>query len=198
MVDFLRRWRHDDAEALVEIYGRADADLLSNVPDDRTLAGAQAWIEDIRTAEDEGSVIAFAIMKAASASEADPPEAERSDGAGVAVGNVMAAAIERSHSTAWISYWLDPASRGQELAAAGLRSLVDHLHDEAEVYRLELGYRVNNPPSAAVARNAGFLVEGRERERLSHDGVRFDTEVCARLAGDPRASGWRLPISHDA
>lgn len=179
---FLRRWRHDDAKALVEIYSRADADLLSNLPDDCTLAGAQAWIENIRTAEDEGSAIAFAIVKGAA----------ESDRAGAPVGNVMAAAIERSHSTAWISYWLDPAARGQGLAAAGLRSLVDQLHDEAKVYRLELGYRVNNPSSAAVARNAGFIVEGRERERLSYDGVRFDTEVCARLAGDPRVPGRRL------
>ena len=178
MVDFLRRWRHDDAEALVEIYGRADADLVSNMPDDHTLAGAQAWIEQIRAAEDERSAIAFAIM----------------DGTWIPVGNVMATAIESSHSTAWISYWLDPAARGQGLAAAGLRSLVDHLHDEANVYRLELGYRVNNPASAAVARRAGFIAEGSEREKLLYDGIRFDTEVCARLAGDPRASGQRLPI----
>ncbi|MBU5899846.1 GNAT family N-acetyltransferase, partial [Vibrio cholerae O1] len=77
------------------------------------------------------------------------------------------------------------SARGRGLASSALRTLVDVAHDELDVYRLELGYRVNNPASAAVARAAGFLVEGREREKLLYDGVRFDTEVCARLSGDP-------------
>jgi len=109
-------------------------------------------------------------------------------------GNVMASCIEQRHSTAWISYWLTASARGRGLASSALRTLVDVAHDELDVYRLELGYRVNNPASAAVARAAGFLVEGREREKLLYDGVRFDTEVCARLSGDPRSPGRRLPV----
>ena len=105
----------------------------------------------------------------------------------------MASGIEHRHSTAWISYWATAEARGQGMTSAGLRSLVDHLHDELGIYRLELGYRVNNPASAAVAQNAGFLVEGRERQKLLYDRIRYDTEVCARLRGDPRAEGPRLP-----
>ena len=178
MADFLRHWRRDDADALADIYDRADADLLSNLPDDRSLTGAQTWLEWVRGAEEQGSVAAFAIVR----------------GDLTPVGNVMAAAIEERHSTAWISYWLDPSVRGHGLAAAGLRSLVDHLHDELGIYRLELGYRVNNPASGGVAKSAGFFVEGRERERLLYDGFRFDTEACARLSGDQRGSGRRLPV----
>ncbi|WP_350269115.1 GNAT family protein [Brevibacterium sp. CBA3109] len=144
---------------------------------------APTWIDWIRAAEGEGAAVAFAIMRG------DPTTAGN-----VPVGNVMATAIDPHHSTAWISYWLDSTVRGHGLAAAGLRSLVDHLHDELDVYRLELGYRINNPASGGVAKSAGFLVEGRERERLLYDGFRFDTEACARLSGDQRAPGPRLPI----
>ncbi|WP_198398289.1 GNAT family N-acetyltransferase [Brevibacterium antiquum] len=147
-------------------------------PDDRSPAGAQAWLDRIRSAEDEGTPAADAIV----------------DGNQTPVGNVMATAVDRRNSTAWISYWLDPDVRGRGLAAAGLRSFVDHLHDGLGVYRLELGFRVNNPASAAVAKSAGFIVEGRQRERLLYGGVRFDTEECARLAGDPRPQRRRLPI----
>ena len=38
-------------------------------------------------------------------------------------------------------------------------------------------------------------VEGREREKLLYDGVRFDTETAARLAGDPRIAGRRLSLA---
>lgn len=178
MTASLRRWHRDDADTLVDIYTRADSDLLNNIPDDRSLAGAQAWLGSVALAEAEGSSVALVIV----------------DGDQSPVGNVMATSIDRRNSTAWISYWLDPSARGQGIAAAALRSFVDYLHDEHDVYRLELGYRVNNPASAAVAASAGFMVEGRQRERLLYDGVRFDTEECARLAGDPRPQRCRLPI----
>ncbi|MDN5658513.1 GNAT family N-acetyltransferase [Brevibacterium sandarakinum] len=198
MSDFLRRWHRDDADALAGIYVRADSDLLNNIPDDQSLAGAQAWLDEIWTAEEDGSAVAFAIVQEDSNSDTDRTAgrymSEEAARVSTPVGNVMATAIDRRHSTAWISYWLDSNARGQGLAAAGLRSIVDHLHEALAVYRLELGYRVNNPASAAVAKSAGFIVEGRQRERLSYDGVRYDTEECARLVGDPRPQRRRLPI----
>ncbi|MGC2942452.1 MULTISPECIES: GNAT family N-acetyltransferase [unclassified Brevibacterium] len=178
----LRPWKSDDAETLREVYQQADAALLSNIPDDRTIDGARAWIETITGAEAEGKICAFAIV-------------DHADGSDHRIlGNVMASGIESRHSTAWISYWTAAEGRGQGLTSAGLRSFVDHLHDELGIYRLELGYRVNNPASGAVARNAGFLVEGHERQKLLYDGIRYDTEVCARLTDDPRTEGPRLPI----
>lgn len=181
MTAILRHWRTDDAVALGRIFERADDALLSNIPDDRSVGGARSWIETITGAEAEGEVCALAIVDQADSSDHR------------ILGNVMASGIEHRHSTAWISYWATAEARGQGMTSAGLRSLVDHLHDELGIYRLELGYRVNNPVSAAVAQNAGFLVEGRERQKLLYDGIRYDTEVCARLRGDPRAEGPRLP-----
>ena len=40
---------------------------------------------------------------------------------------------------------------------------------EGRLHRLELGYRANNPGSAAVARAAGFVREGLEREKFLVD-----------------------------
>ncbi|EKU47011.1 MULTISPECIES: GNAT family N-acetyltransferase [Brevibacterium] len=178
MTVHVRSWSTDDAEALVDIYANADAELRSNIPDDRGISGAREWLDRVLAAKADGTGWALAIV------EAD----------GDLFGNVMASCIEQRHSTAWISYWLTASARGRGLASSALRTLVDVAHDELDVYRLELGYRVNNPASAAVARAAGFLVEGREREKLLYDGVRFDTEVCARLSGDPRSPGRRLPV----
>lgn len=43
--------------------------------------------------------------------------------------------------------------------------------------RLELGHRVNNPASSAVARAAGFVKEGTEREKFLVDGQRIDVDT---------------------
>lgn len=65
------------------------------------------------------------------------------------------------------------------------RSLARWAFDDAGLFRLELGHRVNNPASCGVARGAaGFAVEGLERQKLEYDGVRFDVELHARLATD--------------
>ena len=52
------------------------------------------------------------------------------------------------------------------------------------VRRLELGYRTNNPASAAVARHIGFVVEGVEREKFCYNGVLYDAAIAARLHRD--------------
>ncbi|MFJ7220386.1 GNAT family N-acetyltransferase [Streptomyces sp. NPDC098090] len=48
-----------------------------------------------------------------------------------------------------------------------------------------MGHRTNNPASCKVARAAGFVVEGIQRQKLAYDGVRYDVELHARLATDP-------------
>ena len=59
-----------------------------------------------------------------------------------------------------------------------------HPQGPPRVRRLELGYRTNNPASAAVARHAGFVVEGVEREKFCYDGVLYDAAIAARLHRD--------------
>lgn len=212
MSAYLRPWDPADAKALAEVYANADAALLSNIPDDHSFEAAHGWIKDINSADVGDQVRAYVIVDRGTESDGhtdagqegsrdreedtrDREEDNECEGQTERIfGNVMVSGVDRRHSIGWVSYWMTADARGRGLTSAGLRSLVDVAHDELGIYRLELGYRKNNPASAAVARNAGFIVEGIEREKLSYDGIRYDTEVCARLAGDPRSDGHRLPI----
>ena len=54
--------------------------------------------------------------------------------------------------------------------------------------RLELGHRTENHSSGAVARAAGFVHEGTEREKFLIDGVRRDVLTYGRLRSDPAPS----------
>ena len=60
--------------------------------------------------------------------------------------------------------------------------------------RLELGHRVNNPASGAVARAAGFVHEGTERAKFLIDGERIDVLTYGRLRSDPFPATAHLPL----
>ena len=92
--------------------------------------------------------------------------------------------IDRSNSEGWVSYWTTPAARGRGVAARGCAALARWCFEDAELFRLELGHRVNNPASCRVALAAGFRVEGLQRGKLLYDDKRFDVELHARLATD--------------
>lgn len=130
---------------------------------------AQRWIAE-RTAEWEaGSAFAFSVV----------------DGADTVLGQVSVGAVNRQHSVGWVSYWTTAAARGRGVATQACQALARWAFHEAELFRLELGHRVNNPGSCAVAHAAGFAVEGHQRQKLAYDGVRYDVELHARLATDP-------------
>ncbi|WP_026819629.1 GNAT family N-acetyltransferase [Arthrobacter castelli] len=103
---------------------------------------------------------------------------------GVAVGNVGLSAIEWRHETAWAYYWLSASARGRGYAAYALAAVSDWAFARG-LFRLELGHRVNNPASCGVARRAGFMPEGIERQKLRYGDERFDVETHARLRTDP-------------
>ncbi|WP_285042120.1 GNAT family protein [Plantibacter sp. LMC-P-059a] len=112
---------------------------------------------------------------------------------GVVVGNVGLSAIERRHATGWLSYWLSGDARGRGLATRAVDAVAEWAFTDG-LFRLELGHRVNNPASCAVATRCGFLVEGVERQKLVYGEERFDVELHARLATDPGPSGDRLAM----
>ncbi|WP_411557460.1 GNAT family N-acetyltransferase [Plantibacter sp. MPB07] len=171
----LRPWLPDDAAALQAAF-IADVDLapqfggaeLSAVEDARRFI-----TQELRSSDDRRN---WAIIR---------------DG-GV-VGNVGMSAIDRRHATAWISYWLAGDARGQGLATRAVMTVVEWAFTHG-LFRLELGHRVNNPASCAVATRAGFLPEGVERQKLAYGEERFDVELHARLATDPEPTGGRLPF----
>lgn len=171
----LRPWRATDADAL-------RAAVLSTPDLDTQLGGA-----DLRTVSHAASFIDTQLSARANARN----WAVVHDG--TAVGNVGVSAIEHRHGTAWISYWLTSAARGRGLMTRALASVADLAFSE-DIFRLELGHRVNNPASCRVATRAGFIPEGIERQKLRYGTERFDVELHARLATDPAHGVDGLPI----
>lgn len=165
----LRQWQHDDHASVLEAFSSADMANQSAAPI-TSPAGAAAWIDKVLARWEAGTAFCWAVTR---------------DG-GEAVGAVTVSAIDRAHGTGWISYWTSERARGAGLASAGTRLLADWCFKELGLFRLELGHRTNNPASCTVAHQAGFLVEGLERGKLCYDGERFDVELHAKLATDPR------------
>ena len=116
---------------------------------------------------------------------------------GQAVGNVGLSNIERRHDTGWASYWISAPHQHRGLATRGLATLAQWAFLDLGLFRLELGHRVNNPASCAVARRAGFAAEGVERSKLRYGDQRFDVELHARLATDPSPDVALLPCRVD-
>jgi [ribosomal protein S5]-alanine N-acetyltransferase len=163
----LREWEESDAEVLLAAY--AGAGMETERPEDvatiedakRLIAG---WAEDAVA----DRAYTFAVV----------------DGADI-LGQMRVTTQMRVHSIGWISYWTLEKHRGRGVGSTGLKLLARHCFDELDLFRLETGHRIDNPGSCRVATAAGFLVEGRERQKLLYDGVRYDTETHARLATDP-------------
>lgn len=106
--------------------------------------------------------------------------------------------IDTLNRSGWVSYWMHAAHRGQGLmsraaVAACDRALTPTTADGWGLERLELGHRVNNPASGAVAAAAGFVREGRERGKFLMDGERIDVLTYGRLPADPAPTTESLP-----
>ncbi|MEU6465728.1 GNAT family N-acetyltransferase [Streptomyces sp. NPDC046976] len=165
---WLRRWSEGDARAVLTAF--ADPLMREQAREPVVSPGdAGRWLAGQRERWRAGTAFAFAAV----------------DEEDTVLGQVAVSAIDRRHSTGWVSYWTTRAARGGGVASGACRSLARWAFDDAGLFRLELGHRVNNPASCRVARAAGFAVEGLQRQKLEYDGVRHDVETHARLATDP-------------
>ncbi|MFI6506266.1 GNAT family N-acetyltransferase [Streptosporangium sp. NPDC050855] len=158
----LRGWRPDDVPVVLDAFRSPDmADQAARPVD--TARAALEWI-GIWGFRDDAQ--AFAVVCG-----------------GEVVGNVAVSNID-AHDTGWVSYWTLPRARGRGVAMAATMRLAEWAFLERGLFRLELGHRIGNVASCAVATRAGFLPEGVERAKLRHEGVRYDVERHARLATD--------------
>jgi RimJ/RimL family protein N-acetyltransferase len=189
----VRPWRSSDAPVLLA--ASADPELARQFGGVRfdDVAAAEAFIG--ATYRFDGHARYWAIV----ADVVDVADGRAgSDGAGSGgagarvVGCVGVTAIEHTHGTAWVSYWLTPEARGRGLATRALAAAAEDAF-ALGLHRLELGHRTNNPASCAVATRAGFRAEGVEREKLRYGDDRFDVETHARLATDPTPDTVPLP-----
>jgi len=165
---FLRPWAWRDRESLVAAFAEPEMGRQADRPVDCPAAAAD-WIERRAGQWADGSAYSFAVTDACDS----------------VLGNVAVGAVDRVHGTGWVSYWTTSAARGRGVATKACAASADWAFEEAGLFRLELGHRVNNPASCRVATRAGFTVEGLQRQKLMYDGVRYDVELHARLASDP-------------
>ncbi|MGW1764334.1 GNAT family N-acetyltransferase [Streptomyces sp. NPDC002073] len=170
----LRRWEGQDAPSVMKAF----ADPLMRGQSAEaidSLEAAERWISDWTERWESGTAFAFAVV--------DGGGDGRGDGA--VLGNVAVSAVNRRHGTGWVSYWTTSSARGRGVATQACRTVSRWAFDDAGLFRLELGHRIDNPGSCKVATASGFAVEGYERQKLEYDGVRYDAEAHARLATDP-------------
>jgi RimJ/RimL family protein N-acetyltransferase len=81
-----------------------------------------------------------------------------------------------------VGYWVARPARGQGVATAAVKAVVDWAFTVVGLSRIELHAAVDNVASRAVAERAGFEQEGIKRSWRSIRGVRADFVLYARLA----------------
>ena len=107
---------------------------------------------------------------------------------------VVALNVDHENRLGWFWYWTHHSHRHRGLAKRAAATVANWALRDGGIERLELGHRANNPASGAVARAAGFVHEGIEREKFLVDGARVDVLTYGRLRGDPRPSTPELPL----
>jgi RimJ/RimL family protein N-acetyltransferase len=74
---------------------------------------------------------------------------------GTMVGCVALTGIDRTNRTGWVWYWMHQDHRGRGWTSQTAATVANWSLTEGGLERLELGHRVTNPESGAVARPRG-------------------------------------------
>lgn len=135
----------------------------------------------------QGDVVTLGDAERYVANLVDPESAHRpwaiSNG-GRLVG-LVCVSVDEQNRNGWFWYWLHAGFRGHGWMRRAAATIADRALTECGLERLELGHRVNNPASGAVARAAGFVKEGTERAKFLVEGQRIDVDTYGRLRSDP-------------
>jgi RimJ/RimL family protein N-acetyltransferase len=102
------------------------------------------------------------------------------------LGRVGLMGLLADENTAEVGYWTAPAARGRRVATMAVEQVTRHAFTALGRHRLEIRHVPGNDASCAVARRAGYRVEGIQRDAHHHEDEGFeDLELHARLATDP-------------
>lgn len=107
---------------------------------------------------------------------------------------LVCVSVDQANRNGWFWYWMTDAARGRGWTSRAAATVAHWALTVRGLERLELGHRVNNPTSGAVARHAGFVKEGTERGKFLIDGERIDVDTYGRLRSDPCPAFEPLPF----
>lgn len=107
---------------------------------------------------------------------------------------LVGVSVDDINRSGWFWYWMTDAARGRGWMARAAATVADWALSVRGLERLELGHRVDNPASGAVARRAGFIREGTERAKFLVDGQRIDVDTYGRLRSDPVPPFQAIPM----
>ena len=150
---------------------RVIADTTISVPHPLTEEAARAWVCWAVAESRDGRAAHFAV--------AIPPDDE------TLVGYAAIKDIDREHSEAELSFWLDESYGGQGYATEAAAAVVTYGFDALELNRIEAYHMVRNPASGRVLAKLGFHQEGCLRQRVRKWGSYEDVLLWSRLRQDP-------------
>jgi ribosomal-protein-serine acetyltransferase len=167
----LRRWRREDAPALLELAVESADDIgrwmmwTDTVTD---LAGAEQFVTERLTQWDNGECYGFVAVS---------PVTDRLLGGG-AVGH-----FNRQHRFGNLGYFVRSTERGSGLAVELSRLLVQFAFADLRLQRLEILVEPANAASLRVAEKLGAVREGVLRHRLLIHGTPRDAVMFSLLPG---------------
>jgi RimJ/RimL family protein N-acetyltransferase len=107
------------------------------------------------------------------------------DDAATLLGSVSLHKIDFDQRDCEAGFMVIPAHRGRGVAGAALRAATAFAFAELDLRRVHLFHAVDNAGSCAVARSAGFRLEGVHLESFRYgDGVWHDEHSHARLRSE--------------
>jgi RimJ/RimL family protein N-acetyltransferase/transcriptional regulator with XRE-family HTH domain len=169
----LRRLREDDAPAVLAAF--AAREDMARQGEVRTADEARRYVGRLLAPDSPHEAWALAVDDA--------------------LVGLVAVTVDEENRSGWFWYWTAGPARGRGWTGRAAATLADWALGARGLERLELGHRVNNPASGAVAARAGFVTEGVERGKFLVAGERIDVITYGRLRTDPAPDTEPLPMA---
>jgi RimJ/RimL family protein N-acetyltransferase len=176
----LRRWRDEDAHALVELCQDREIVRWIRVSAGYGMQDAHAYLATREESARAGLAAHFAIAAAASG----PP-----------IGSISLLRFAWPHRRAEVGYWLGAAARGHGHATRAVAIICHWGFRALGLERIDLLASTGNPASQGVAQRAGFTREAVLRSYLNGADGRQDMVCFGLLAGDDSARLAPAPMA---
>ncbi|MEC4019626.1 GNAT family N-acetyltransferase [Streptomyces sp. H27-D2] len=181
-----------DADAVLAACQNAEIQRWTTIPSPYGREHAEDFVG--RISPDgwrEDTLYNFGVFTKEGRAEEGSTEEGSTTESGVLVGSMgllELAGLRGPQRQAEIGFWTAAEQRGRGYTAEAARALARWAFVSLGVERLEWFAEAGNHGSRAVALSVGFRMEGTQRARIVHRGVRRDAWAAALLPSD-----WQLP-----